>query len=132
MSEESMKKNMKIYVCVENNTRNNSELFKELEKTIFENMDEVKKICPELTYIYNNHVTDRNECLLKANKLNVDYYWFIDSTFIITNKNTLKNLIIQNRGIVCPAISKKEGLWSNFWGAVDEEGGLRIRLIIFK
>jgi len=120
--EESMKKNMTIYICVENNTRNNPELFKELEKTIFLNIEEVKKICPELTYIYNNHVTDRNECITKANKLNVDYYWFIDSTFIVTNKNTLKNLIMHNRGIVCPAISKKEGLWSNFWGAVDDGG----------
>ena len=48
---------------MENNTRNNPELFKELEKTIFLNIEEVKKICPELTYIYNNHVIDRNECI---------------------------------------------------------------------
>ena len=122
LSKDAIKKNMSIYICIENNTRAELSLFNELESMILKNVEEVKKICPNLTYIYKNNVLDRNKSLLKASGLNIDYYWFIDSTFIITNKNTLKNLIIQNKGIVCPLISKKKSLWSNFWGAVDEGG----------
>ena len=51
----------------------------------------------------------------------MDYIWIIDSKFVLTNKNTLKNLIKQNKGIIAPLL-KKEDLWSNFWGDIDKNG----------
>ena len=64
----------------------------------------------------------RNKALKTAKNENVDYLWVIDSNYVITEANTLKNMILQNKGIVGPLMHKKTQLWSCFWGAVDKNG----------
>jgi GR25 family glycosyltransferase involved in LPS biosynthesis len=53
---------------------------------------------------------------------NVDYYWLVDCDFVITNKNTLVELICRNKGIITPMMAKPGLLWSNFWGEIDHNG----------
>ncbi|XP_048881626.1 procollagen-lysine,2-oxoglutarate 5-dioxygenase 2 isoform X2 [Brienomyrus brachyistius] len=51
-----------------------------------------------------------------------DFYFSIDSSVILTNRQTLKLLIEQNRKIIGPLVSRHGKLWSNFWGALSLDG----------
>ncbi|KAM4694589.1 procollagen-lysine,2-oxoglutarate 5-dioxygenase 2 isoform 2-T2 [Discoglossus pictus] len=51
-----------------------------------------------------------------------DYYFSVDADVVITNTNTLKILIEQNRKILAPLLTRHGKLWSNFWGALSPDG----------
>uniref|UniRef100_A0A7N6BBF7 procollagen-lysine 5-dioxygenase n=1 Tax=Anabas testudineus TaxID=64144 RepID=A0A7N6BBF7_ANATE len=51
-----------------------------------------------------------------------DYYFSIDSNVALTNPDTLRILIEENRSVIAPMLSKHGKLWSNFWGALSPEG----------
>uniref|UniRef100_A0A8C4EKI6 procollagen-lysine 5-dioxygenase n=1 Tax=Dicentrarchus labrax TaxID=13489 RepID=A0A8C4EKI6_DICLA len=50
------------------------------------------------------------------------YYFSIDSDVMLTNRQTLKLLIEQNRKIIGPLVTRHSKLWSNFWGALSLDG----------
>nr|XP_023661772.1 procollagen-lysine,2-oxoglutarate 5-dioxygenase 2-like isoform X2 [Paramormyrops kingsleyae] len=60
-----------------------------------------------------------NECRKDAG---CDFYFSIDSSVMLTNRQTLKLLIEQNRKIIGPLVSRHGKLWSNFWGALSLDG----------
>ncbi|XP_047205797.1 procollagen-lysine,2-oxoglutarate 5-dioxygenase 2 isoform X2 [Girardinichthys multiradiatus] len=51
-----------------------------------------------------------------------EYYFSIDSDVMLTNRQTLKLLIEQNRKIIGPLVTRHGKLWSNFWGALSLDG----------
>uniref|UniRef100_A0A8D3ANE0 procollagen-lysine 5-dioxygenase n=1 Tax=Scophthalmus maximus TaxID=52904 RepID=A0A8D3ANE0_SCOMX len=51
-----------------------------------------------------------------------DYYFSIDPDVMLTNRQTLKLLIEQNRKIIGPLVTRHSKLWSNFWGALSLDG----------
>ncbi|XP_063062897.1 procollagen-lysine,2-oxoglutarate 5-dioxygenase 2 isoform X1 [Engraulis encrasicolus] len=51
-----------------------------------------------------------------------DYYFSIDADVQLTNKQTLKILIEQNKKIIGPLVTRHGKLWSNFWGALSLDG----------
>ncbi|XP_033841716.1 procollagen-lysine,2-oxoglutarate 5-dioxygenase 2 isoform X2 [Periophthalmus magnuspinnatus] len=51
-----------------------------------------------------------------------DYYFSIDADVMLTNRQTLKLLIEQNRKIIGPLVTRHGKLWSNFWGALSLDG----------
>ncbi|XP_033839766.1 multifunctional procollagen lysine hydroxylase and glycosyltransferase LH3 isoform X1 [Periophthalmus magnuspinnatus] len=51
-----------------------------------------------------------------------DYFFSIDSDVALTNPDTLRLLIQENRPVIAPVLSKHGKLWSNFWGALSPEG----------
>ncbi|XP_061492936.1 procollagen-lysine,2-oxoglutarate 5-dioxygenase 2 isoform X2 [Rhineura floridana] len=51
-----------------------------------------------------------------------DYYFSIDADVVLTNPNTLKLLIEQNRKMIAPLVPRHGKLWSNFWGALSADG----------
>uniref|UniRef100_A0A3P8WAE7 procollagen-lysine 5-dioxygenase n=1 Tax=Cynoglossus semilaevis TaxID=244447 RepID=A0A3P8WAE7_CYNSE len=51
-----------------------------------------------------------------------DYYFSIDADVMLTNRQTLKLLIEQNRKIIAPLVTRHGKLWSNFWGALSLDG----------
>ncbi|XP_057679969.1 procollagen-lysine,2-oxoglutarate 5-dioxygenase 2 isoform X1 [Corythoichthys intestinalis] len=51
-----------------------------------------------------------------------DFYFSIDSDVMLTNTQTLKLLIEQNRKIIGPLVTRHNKLWSNFWGALSLDG----------
>ncbi|XP_015269070.1 PREDICTED: procollagen-lysine,2-oxoglutarate 5-dioxygenase 2 isoform X2 [Gekko japonicus] len=51
-----------------------------------------------------------------------DYYFSIDADVVLTNPQTLKLLIEQNRKIIAPLVTRHGKLWSNFWGALSADG----------
>ncbi|XP_028298229.1 multifunctional procollagen lysine hydroxylase and glycosyltransferase LH3 isoform X4 [Gouania willdenowi] len=51
-----------------------------------------------------------------------DYYFSMDSDVALTNPDTLRILIEENKPVIAPMLSKHGKLWSNFWGALSPEG----------
>lgn len=51
-----------------------------------------------------------------------DFYFSMDSDVMLTNRQTLKLLIEQNRKIIGPLVTRHGKLWSNFWGALSLDG----------
>ncbi|XP_061095193.1 procollagen-lysine,2-oxoglutarate 5-dioxygenase 2 isoform X2 [Conger conger] len=51
-----------------------------------------------------------------------DYYFSIDADVVLTNQQTLKLLVEQNRKIIGPLVTRHGKLWSNFWGALSMDG----------
>ncbi|TRY58499.1 hypothetical protein DNTS_004915 [Danionella cerebrum] len=54
--------------------------------------------------------------------LSCDYYFSIDADVVLTNRQTLKLLVEQNRKILSPLVTRHGKLWSNFWGALSLDG----------
>ncbi|XP_047465808.1 procollagen-lysine,2-oxoglutarate 5-dioxygenase 1 isoform X2 [Mugil cephalus] len=50
------------------------------------------------------------------------YFFNIDAEVVLKNENTLKILIEQNLPVVAPMVTRVGRLWTNFWGALSEEG----------
>uniref|UniRef100_A0A4W4EDI2 procollagen-lysine 5-dioxygenase n=1 Tax=Electrophorus electricus TaxID=8005 RepID=A0A4W4EDI2_ELEEL len=50
------------------------------------------------------------------------YYFSIDADVMLTNRQTLKLLIGQNRKIIGPLVTRHGKLWSNFWGGLSLDG----------
>lgn len=59
-----------------------------------------------------------NRCLTKK----CDYLFVVDSDVHLDNLDTLIELIMFNRTILAPIITRIGGVWSNFWGALSEKG----------
>lgn len=51
-----------------------------------------------------------------------DYYFSIDSDVALSNPDTLRILIEENKSVIAPMLSRHGKLWSNFWGALSPEG----------
>ncbi|XP_074121037.1 multifunctional procollagen lysine hydroxylase and glycosyltransferase LH3 [Sminthopsis crassicaudata] len=50
-----------------------------------------------------------------------EFYFSLDADAVITNPQTLRNLIEENRKVIAPMLSRHGKLWSNFWGALSPE-----------
>ncbi|XP_012135908.2 procollagen lysyl hydroxylase isoform X1 [Megachile rotundata] len=57
-------------------------------------------------------------CLLKK----CSGYFSVDSIAHLDNEYTLKLLVEQQRGIVAPLLVRPYKMWSNFWGAIMDDG----------
>ncbi|XP_066923036.1 procollagen-lysine,2-oxoglutarate 5-dioxygenase 1-like [Clytia hemisphaerica] len=51
-----------------------------------------------------------------------DYYFSLDSEVTLSNPKTLQLLIEQNRTFITPILSQRGKLFSNFWGAIENNG----------
>lgn len=51
-----------------------------------------------------------------------DFYFSVDSLGHLDNPHTLRLLIEQNRTVVAPLLVRPEKAWSNFWGALTQDG----------
>ncbi|XP_043932935.1 multifunctional procollagen lysine hydroxylase and glycosyltransferase LH3 isoform X2 [Protopterus annectens] len=51
-----------------------------------------------------------------------DYYFSLDADVGITNPETLRILIEENKKVIAPMVSRHGKLWSNFWGALNTDG----------
>ncbi|XP_007555643.1 procollagen-lysine,2-oxoglutarate 5-dioxygenase 2 isoform X2 [Poecilia formosa] len=59
---------------------------------------------------------------LCRNDASCGYYFSLDSDVMLTNRQTLKLLIEQNRKVIGPLVTRHGKLWSNFWGALSLDG----------
>lgn len=59
-----------------------------------------------------------NRCLTKK----CDHLFVIDSDVHLENLDTLTELIYLNQTFIAPMIKRIGGVWSNFWGALNDKG----------
>ncbi|XP_071576193.1 procollagen-lysine,2-oxoglutarate 5-dioxygenase [Temnothorax nylanderi] len=59
-----------------------------------------------------------DHCLLKE----CSGYMSVDAVAHLDNEHTLKLLVEQQRGIVAPLLIRPYKAWSNFWGAITDDG----------
>jgi len=111
---------LSIYIQIVDTT-NKPHLITQLEDTIKDNITELKKYVPNIIITKKVGVS-RNFGIEEAWTQHQNYYWLIDTTYVITKQNTLLNLILHNKGIITPLIKKDNQLWSNFWGKVTPYG----------
>ncbi|XP_046523639.1 multifunctional procollagen lysine hydroxylase and glycosyltransferase LH3 isoform X3 [Equus quagga] len=50
-----------------------------------------------------------------------EFYFSLDADAVITNPQTLRILIEENRKVIAPMLSRHGKLWSNFWGALSPD-----------
>nr|XP_021504831.1 procollagen-lysine,2-oxoglutarate 5-dioxygenase 1 [Meriones unguiculatus] len=50
------------------------------------------------------------------------YYFSVDADVALTEPNSLRLLIEQNKNIIAPLMTRHGRLWSNFWGALSADG----------
>ena len=117
------KQSITVYIQFTNEKNNSNSLLIEKSKNfINQNIEELRSVIPNVDVIYSE-ANNLNDGLEEAYAFDsVDYYWLVDTDFVITDKKTLCDLITQNKGIVSPLLCKPGLLWSNFWGAVDPGG----------
>ena len=74
---------------------------------------------------HSENVTEgnaRNMGIQHCLDLKCDYYFSVDSTAHIQEDQTLRLLIEQNRDVVAPMMIRPYQAWSNFWGALNNDG----------
>ncbi|XP_059152546.1 procollagen-lysine,2-oxoglutarate 5-dioxygenase 1-like isoform X2 [Physella acuta] len=64
----------------------------------------------------------KNWAITDCIKASCQYLMMIDSIVQITKPSLLVDLIQQNRSIVAPLLMRPGKLWSNFWGALNQQG----------
>eukprot|EP00794_Sanderia_malayensis_P015035 gene15035-16588_t len=64
----------------------------------------------------------RNKALTHCKKVGCDYVFTVDADVTVTHTGTLRALIEQNRTVIAPMVARYEKLWSNFWGAIGDDG----------
>ena len=69
-----------------------------------------------------NERSGRNMGIQHCLDLKCDYYFSVDAVAHIDNEYTLKLLIEQNRDVIAPLMIRAYQAWSNFWGALNDEG----------
>ncbi|XP_023288788.1 procollagen-lysine,2-oxoglutarate 5-dioxygenase 3 [Orussus abietinus] len=109
----------KLHLFMRNNVPYHEEIVEEFIENYGNEYMSVKQIKPsdnisEVAAI--NLALD--SCLLK----NCSGFFFIYSHAQLTNEFTLKLLVEQQRGIVAPLLVRPFKAWSNFWGAITDDG----------
>lgn len=51
-----------------------------------------------------------------------DYLFVVDSEGHLDNANVLRALLEANRNVISPVLTRPEKVWSNFWGALSNQG----------
>ncbi|XP_041377665.1 multifunctional procollagen lysine hydroxylase and glycosyltransferase LH3-like [Gigantopelta aegis] len=64
----------------------------------------------------------RNWAVEECIKKSCNYLFVVDSDAQLVNQDTLQVLIQQNRTVIAPLLVRPAKLWSNFWGAIGDNG----------
>ncbi|XP_046593466.1 procollagen-lysine,2-oxoglutarate 5-dioxygenase isoform X1 [Neodiprion lecontei] len=109
----------KLHLFIYNNVPYHSELINEFVESYAHEYKSVKQILPQDDI---SEVRARDfafeHCLLKK----CSGLLSIDSEAHLDNQNALKLLVEQQRGIVAPLLVRPYKAWSNFWGALTDDG----------
>ncbi|KAF1474772.1 putative inactive glycosyltransferase 25 family member 3, partial [Pygoscelis antarcticus] len=73
---------------------------------------------------YENLMRLKQEALTYAREQRADYVLFVDTDSILTNNQTLKFLMAQNKSVVAPMLDSQT-FYSNFWCGITPQGYYR-------
>lgn len=109
----------RLHLFIYNNVPYHERTVQEYVDTIREEYLSVKQILPS-----DNINDDQSRNLAMDYCLSKDCagYLSVDAVAHLDNEHTLKLLIEQNRNIVAPLLVRPYKAWSNFWGAITDDG----------
>ncbi|KAK3796261.1 hypothetical protein RRG08_041577 [Elysia crispata] len=111
------KSKMQIYI------HNAEELHtKDVKKFLEEHQDEYSNIIVTPPEKQVSERVARDWAVEECIRTNCNYLLTLDSIVQLTNPDLLTSLINQNRSIIAPMLKRPGKLWSNFWGALSNEG----------
>ncbi|XP_012246247.1 procollagen-lysine,2-oxoglutarate 5-dioxygenase [Bombus impatiens] len=109
----------KLHLLIHNNVEYHQDVVDNFMKKVGREYNSSKQISVNDAM---NEVDARNlamdYCLLKE----CSGYFSIDSVSHLDNEHTLKLLIEQQRDIIAPLLVRPYKMWSNFWGAIMDDG----------
>ncbi|XP_055696089.1 procollagen-lysine,2-oxoglutarate 5-dioxygenase isoform X1 [Lutzomyia longipalpis] len=109
----------KIDIFLHNNVKYHEE---EITKFITKQSNNFKSVKQILVEDSINEGTARNLAIQQAILKESDYLFVVDSEAHIDDPKTLRKLITKNRDVIAPMITRPNDAWSNFWGALSEQG----------
>lgn len=109
----------KISMFVYNNQEYHAPLFEDY-------IHNFKSMFKKVKYIAHNSTIGSQEARNLAVELGLnrgaDFYFYVDSDAQLDNPNVLKYLVNRNESVVAPLLVRPFKAWSNFWGALTEDG----------
>lgn len=70
----------------------------------------------------NSEQIIRDSIISQFNSSEAEYWFHVDLECQLTNKNIITELLSSDRDIIAPMIRKRSGYFTNFWGAIDDNG----------
>ncbi|XP_016839853.1 procollagen-lysine,2-oxoglutarate 5-dioxygenase isoform X1 [Nasonia vitripennis] len=109
----------KLHFFIRNNVPYHEKLIDEFVEKHGDEYQSVKQIKPEDEIA---EAAARNLAMNHCLSVKCSGYFSIDSESHLDNVNTLELLVEQQRGIVAPLLVRPFKAWSNFWGAITDDG----------
>ncbi|GAB1603685.1 multifunctional procollagen lysine hydroxylase and glycosyltransferase LH3-like [Argonauta hians] len=69
-----------------------------------------------------DEATGRNWAVESCIQKSCRYLFSLDITAHLDNSKTLRHLMEQNRSVIAPLLARPGKFWSNFWGAISNDG----------
>nr|XP_050853381.1 procollagen-lysine,2-oxoglutarate 5-dioxygenase [Vespula vulgaris] len=109
----------KLHLFIHNNVPYHEQTIQEFIDTIGEEYLSVKQIFPsdDIDEVHARNLA-MDYCLLK----DCTGYFSVDAIAHLDNEHALKLLVEQQRNIVAPLLVRPYKAWSNFWGAITDDG----------
>ncbi|XP_066297450.1 procollagen-lysine,2-oxoglutarate 5-dioxygenase 1-like isoform X3 [Branchiostoma lanceolatum] len=109
----------KIVLFIHNHEEHHASEVEEFVKNYGGYYKAVREVGPGMNM---NQWYARKQGLSECIGVKCDYYLSVDADVQIANPKTLQILIEQNRSVIAPMATKYGKLWSNFWGAIGDDG----------
>uniref|UniRef100_A0A1L8E427 procollagen-lysine 5-dioxygenase n=1 Tax=Nyssomyia neivai TaxID=330878 RepID=A0A1L8E427_9DIPT len=108
-----------IHLFLHNNVKFHEEEISEFTTKHKSNFKSIKQILVEDS---TNEGTARDQAVQQAILDESDYLFVVDSEAHIDDPKTLRKLLTKNRDVIAPMLTRPNDAWSNFWGALNEQG----------
>ncbi|XP_055697563.1 procollagen-lysine,2-oxoglutarate 5-dioxygenase isoform X2 [Phlebotomus papatasi] len=108
-----------IHLFVHNNVKYHEDTFTAFLKKHTTDFKSVKQVLVEDSI---NEGTARGLAVEQAIVKESDYLFVVDSEAHLDDPKILRKLIIKNRDVIAPMFTRPNDAWSNFWGALSDQG----------
>ncbi|KAI4501102.1 hypothetical protein M0802_003905 [Mischocyttarus mexicanus] len=109
----------KLHLFIYNNVPYHEPTVKEFTEDVLSEYLSVERISPNKDA---DEVKARNAAMEYCLSKDCDGYFSVDGIVHLDNEHTLKLLVEQQRNIVAPLLVRPYKAWSNFWGAITDDG----------
>ncbi|XP_023245180.1 procollagen-lysine,2-oxoglutarate 5-dioxygenase 1-like [Copidosoma floridanum] len=109
----------RLHLFVRNNVAYHDDFVQDFVREVGQEYRSLKQIKPDDEF---SEVDARNLAMDYCLSVKCSGYFSIDSESQLDNENTLKLLVEQQRLIVAPLLVRPFKAWSNFWGAITDDG----------
>ena len=115
---QSCRSNIIVYVQITDDLKNGQ--IDRARNMIFENIQKYSSTHGATVMFSGSN--DPKHGFLESYNVSADYFWLIDTSIVLTCSDTLLDMISTGKGVVSSLINCPKSAYSNFWGAVKDNG----------